>query len=97
MSYDIRLHSATCTGLYGRGRHFFESVLGNGYTKMFFKGRGTQSYVSSVTVQELAYISVSNPIFAGTKQVRNLQVKILLKVLFSLLQFTGSSKVNISY
>jgi hypothetical protein len=76
MSSDIWLHSAICTALYGRGRHFFESVLGNGYTKMFFKGRGTQSYVSAVTVQELAYISVSNPISDGTKQVRYLQVLI---------------------
>ena len=74
MSSDIWLHPAIGTALYGRGRHFSEPVLGNGCTKMFFKGRGTQSYVSSVTTQELAYISVSDPIFAGPKQVRNLQV-----------------------
>lgn len=51
ISSDILLHSWMCTVLHGKhdtGGLFF--VLGTGYIK-FFIGIGTQSYLSTVTVQ----------------------------------------------
>jgi hypothetical protein len=50
MNSDIWPHSVMCKALHGKhgtSRVFF--VLGKGYIKLFFEGRGTQSIVSSVT------------------------------------------------